>query len=61
MKKEGSLIPTKGLKLFVDVSTECSSRHQGKSDDDWSIQLKHCFQSYVGFREPSFSIYAGAN
>ena len=25
---------------FADVSTECSSRHQGESDDDWSIQLK---------------------
>ena len=28
-------------KQLADILTECSSHHQGKSDDDWSIQLKH--------------------
>ena len=30
---------------FVDVSTECSSRHHFHPDDDWSIQSKRR-QSY---------------
>ena len=37
--------------LLADISTECSSRHQG--DDDWSIQSKRrqvIFQAIVGNR-----------
>ena len=49
---------------FADVLTECSSRHQGESDDDWSIQSKRG-QSYFSelklVTDNLLSIYAAAN
>ena len=41
------------FRLNADVSTECSNRRQGESDDDWSIQSKRrqvIFQAKVGNR-----------